>query len=142
MCQEYEYLWDGSDPGWVVCQHDEDREELRVVFAQGQPSLEEIRALRSVISEWRSRSAGEILAALRGQAGLLLGDFESGEAWALRGKCEAAGLRLERRGTHRLSYRFINKRTGRGLMIEDEMIAHAVAKEAIERGLTVSYSTV
>ncbi|WP_398496189.1 hypothetical protein [Variovorax sp.] len=106
--EEFSYLWDGSEPGWVVVHHSEDREVLQVVFADGGPSVSEVKALRSVVPDLAERAAAEVLALLRGKTEFGLDEFESSSAKVLCKQCKALGLRVAGRGYEAISFSLIN----------------------------------
>lgn len=137
----YEQLWNGSEPGWVVVRRTEDREELTVEFGSGGPTAGEVKALRALQSEYRSRPAGEFLASLRGKGNLLLGTFESREARSLKQRCTEGGLQVRAIGVQLVSLCLVNRLSSTFLLIEDDRENREVAEEAIRRGLPVEEST-
>jgi xanthine/CO dehydrogenase XdhC/CoxF family maturation factor len=138
--EKFSSLWDGSEPGWVVVHHSEDREVLHVVFADGGPSVSEVKALRSVVPDLAERAAAEVLALLRGKTEFGLGEFESSSAKVLCKQCKALGLRVASRGYEAISFSLINERSKACLLIEDSATSRDVAEEAMKRGLPIRHS--
>jgi len=137
----YSRLWDGSEPGWTVVRHTEDRERITVVFAQHGATVADVKALRTVIPDRQAKPASVALAELKGRAELSLGDFESQAARALRERCEAVGLRVVCSPHQTARHSLVNERSKRFLLIEDESLSQAVAEEAIKHGLPIRHST-
>jgi hypothetical protein len=140
--EDFSALWNGSEPGWVVVRHTEDRVTLQVLFSSGGPAISEVKALRAVIPALARRPAAEVLATLKGKQEFSLPELESGAARKLRAQCEALGLRVASQGYQAVSYSLINEITKTFLLIEDAATCEAVAEEAVKRGLPVRYSTV
>ena len=141
--EDFSRLWNGSEPGWVVVRHTEDRERLQVVFANnGGPTVPEVKALRSVIPALAKQSASEVLANLRGTSELSLGEHESSAARKLRSQCEELGLRVNGQAHQAVSHSLINELLKVYLVIEDAATCSAIAEEAIKRGLPIRHSTV
>ena len=137
----YERLWDGSEPGWVVVRRTEDREQLTLEFGSSGPTLDEVKALRTLQSDYRSRPVGEVLASLRGKSSLFLGTFESREARSLKKRCAEVGLQVTAIGARWVSLNLINRLSSTFLLIEDDREIGEVAEEAIRRGVPVEEST-
>lgn len=137
----YSRLWDGSEPGWTVVRHTRDRERISVVFAQNGATIADIKALRTVVSDLQAKTASEALAELKGHAEVLLGEFESRAARALRERCETVGLRVVSHPLRTTRDSLINEQSKRFLLIEDDSLGQAVAQEAIKQGLPLRHST-
>jgi hypothetical protein len=140
--EDFSQVWNGSDPGWVVVRHVEDREVLQVVFASGTPSPHEMRSLRAVVPALSARPAAEVSASLKGKSEFSLGELESGVARKLRAKCEALGLRVASQGYQVVSHSLVNELSKARLLIEEAAIQQAVVNEAIRQGVPVRHSTV
>lgn len=138
----YSHLWDGSEPGWTVVRHTEDRERLSVVFAQDGATIADIKALRTVVPELKAKAASAALAELKGHSELLLGEFESRIARAVRERCETLGLRVVSSPHRTVRDSLISEQSKRFLLIEDGSVSQAVAQEAIRQGLPLRHSTV
>lgn len=139
--KNYSRLWDGSEPGWTVVRHTEDRERITVVFAQEGATVAEMKALRSVDPSLQAKPAVTVLAELKGQTELSLGEFESRAARELRKRCETAGLRVVFSPCQAVNHCLINEQTKIFFLIEDHSIGEMVAEEAIRQGLPVRHST-
>jgi hypothetical protein len=140
--EDFSHIWNGSEPGWVVIRHIEDREMLQVLFASNTPSMAEVKALRAVVPALSEKPAAEILATLKGRSEFCLGELEAGAARRLRAQCEAVGLRVVSQGFQAVSHSLVNEISKVFLLIEDFATNQAVADEVIKQGLTVRHSTV
>ena len=138
----YEHLWNGAETGWVVHRHLESRVEVSVVFGDQGASMQDVRALRSVVPRYGAQSAMGTLLAIRGKKSLVLGDFESREARELKQHCESAGLRVHERAYELTSDSLINETTKIYLLIEDEVVQRRVVQEALRHGLPGRHSEV
>lgn len=92
---EYSYLWDGTEPGWAVLEHTRDEADVLVAFGSNGPTLDEVKALRSVCASFKTLPAADVLKQLRGMRSLSLGVHESRVAWKLRLNCKSMGLKVE-----------------------------------------------
>ena len=138
--ENFAHLWNGSEPGWVVVRHTEDREKLQVVFAPSGPTMPEVKAIRSAVPALTDKATCEVLALLRGLPKFDLGDFESNAARTLRKKCEAVGLRVTSHAYQAVSDSLINELSKMYLLIEDDAKSKQVAEEAIKQGLPIRQS--
>lgn len=138
----FSHLWNGSEPGWVVVRHTEDREKLRVLFSKNGPTISEVKSLRTVIAVLGEKPAAEVLATLKGLPEFGLGELESSAARKLRTQCEARGLRVATQAYQVVSHSLINELSKVFLLIEDSATNEAVAEEAIKQGLPVRHSFV
>jgi len=137
----YSRLWDGSEPGWTVVRHTEDRERISVVFAQAGPTIADLKALRTIVPDLQAKTASAALADLKGHAEVLLGEFESQAARVLRKRCESAGLRVVSIPHRTTRDSLVNEQSKRLLLIEDGSLSQAVAQEALKQGLPLRHST-
>ncbi|MBB5205378.1 hypothetical protein HNQ51_002697 [Inhella inkyongensis] len=140
--ENYSRLWDGSEPGWVVVRHTEDREALHVVFSRSGPTMFEIKALRSVIPTLAEKRAIEVLASFKGMLEFSVGEFESSAARKLRRQFETAGLQVASKAYRVVSHSLINELSKVYLLIEDAAKSEEVAEEAIKQGLPIRHSVV
>ena len=137
---EYEYLWDGSDPGWTIQQRDESRARVSVVFETDSPSVNELKKLRQVFPTYRDVLPSTLKASLQGRNEYEIGDFKSSEVHEMASNCDEVGLVLRIEVYHSKTYLPVNEITSIALIIEDDDLAKAVAEHAIERGLPVRRS--
>jgi hypothetical protein len=137
---EYEYLWDGSEPGWTIQQRDESRARVSVVFETDSPSVNELKKLRQVFPGYSDIPLSELKASLQGRNDHEIGDFESSEVHEMASNCDKAGLVLRIDAYQHRTYLPVNEITSIALIIEDDDLAKAVAEHAIERGLPVRHS--
>lgn len=63
--QRFAFLWDGSEPGWVVAEHGESRVRMTVVFAPGKPTLAHLATLRGLVPELARRPVAGLWKAFR-----------------------------------------------------------------------------
>lgn len=140
--ENFSRLWNGSEPGWVVVRHTEDREVLEVLLSSGTPFLAEVKALRTIVPILSEKPTAEVLATLKGKSKFSLGELESSAARKLRKQCETLGLRVASQGYQAVSHSLINELSKVYLLIEDAATNQAVAEEAIKQGLPLQHSTV
>lgn len=138
---EYEYLWDGSEKGWILERFDRDLMEIEVLFDELGPSVTEIKALRLAIPKYGRRRTQQVFNELRGKKQIRIGEFESIEGRRIAEACDREGLRTSI--TRRLETTFLpyNKGTNRALIIEDDTVAQAVAEEGLRQGMRIEYAT-
>ncbi|WFF83319.1 hypothetical protein [Delftia tsuruhatensis] len=137
---EYSYLWDGSEPSWVVVEHTRDEAEVLVAFGVDGPTLAEIKALRSVSAVLKTSSAADVLKQLRGLRSFSLGVHESRVARKLLLDCQSMGLKVSDLPAQEVHRSLINTLTKRFLLIEDEQVCRAVVADAIANGLQIVHS--
>ena len=138
----YSRLWNGSEPGWIVVRHTEDRQTLQVTFSSGGPTVSEVKALHTIAPVLAEMPAADVVATLKGRAEFSLGDFESMAARELRAQCAALGLRIESRGHQAVRHSLINELLKAYLLIEDPIEGKIVAEEAIKQGLPVRHAAI
>lgn len=137
---EYSYLWDGTEPGWVVLEHTRDEAEVLVAFGVDGPTLAEIKALRSVSAALKNLPAADVFKQLRGLRSYSLGVHESRVARKLQLGCQSMGLKVTALPTQEVQRSLINTMTNRFLLIEDEKANRAVVADALANGLRVVHS--
>ncbi len=140
--EDFSKLWNGSEPGWVVVRHTEDKQVLLVLFGASGPTVPEVKALRMVATGFSGTPVTEVFSVLRGKTEFELGELESSEARKLCKQCEELGLRVVTRGHQVVQQSLINEISKAYLLIEDAATLQAVAEEAIRRGLLIRHSTV
>lgn len=139
--RQFECLWDGSAPGWVVVRHEEDRERLEVLFANGGPTVREMKALRSIVPSLSSKVASEAFDTLRGVARFDLGEHESALARRMKRMCKGLDLNVSSQACPFVRYSIVNEQTDRQWLVEDPEILMAVVEAAISRGVPMRHST-
>ncbi|MGQ8877674.1 hypothetical protein ACUTR7_09200 [Delftia sp. NA_296.1] len=137
---EYSYLWDGTEPGWVVLEHTRDEAEVLVAFGVDGPTLAEIKALRSVSAVLKTSSAADVLKQLRGLRSFSLGVHESRVARKLQLDCQSMGLKVFDLPAQEVYRSLINTLTKRFLLIEDEQACRSVVADALTNGLRIVHS--
>lgn len=137
---EYSYLWDGSEPGWVVLEHTRDEAEVLVAFGVDGPTLAEIKALRSVSAALKILPAADVFKQLRGLRAFSLGVHESRVSRKLQLDCQSMGLRVSALPAQQVQRSLINTLTKRFLLIEDDQTCKAVVADALANGLQIVHS--
>jgi hypothetical protein len=132
--ENFSRLWNGSEPGWVVVRHTEDRETIRVLLSENGPTMPEVKALRTVAPAFSERPAAEVLAALRGKSEFSLGELESSAARKLHKQCETLGLQVASQGHQVVSHSIINELSKIYLLIEDAATNQAVPRRQSKWG--------
>lgn len=137
--EDYRFLWDGSEPGWVLVHVSRQTVKLSLVFGDKGPDLRQVKAIRKVVLAYAALPASEALASLRGKPSIDLGEFESREARSLARDCRDLGLVVEEEVIDHSGYSLFNERTKIRLRIEDDALARQVCEEARSRKLPVQY---
>ena len=137
--EQYRYLWDGSEPGWVLALVNRPCVKLSLEFDSAGPSVKEIKSLRLVVPTYGELSATEVLTKLRGKASLDLGEFKSYEVRHIAESCRKQGLLVTEIVEGRLGYLPTNELTKIVLVIEDNELSQQVNDEALRNGLVVRH---
>lgn len=137
--EQYSYLWNGSQPGWVLLCIDGQRFELTIKFAEGGPSAREFGAIQKVVPEFRTLSLSSVFERLKAQSSLQLGEFESSEARKLAQSCTDVGLTVTQLVKEVPRYLLVNELTKRALVIEDDDLANQVKETALKRLVPVRH---
>lgn len=138
---QFSRLWNGSEPGWVIIQHQEDHEHLSISFGSEGASIRDIRSLRSLLSELSRKSLIEVHEAIIGVQTFDLGTHESSVARKLKRQCEEQNLVAQSEPIVKVRYSIINEQTNRYLLIEEEALLRKVVEEAVAQGLPTRHST-
>ncbi|UOV09001.1 hypothetical protein MUU77_01385 [Pseudoxanthomonas sp. F37] len=137
---DFKYIWDGTDPGWVVHRRTEDREHLSIVFPDGADLLD-LKAMRAVLPELAAASAVDVMA-LNGALSFDLGEHESSIARRLKELCASRQLTIRSEAQQFVRYGVVNELRRVYCIIEDNELNRAVAEHAIHQGVPVRESTV
>lgn len=135
--REYEYLWNGTEPGWVVLCVRKQRLALSLAFSREGPTVQDIKAMRSVLPEYSLLSATEVMSRLRGKALIDLGRFESREGRRIVVACREKGLEVQELVQDGPVYHLFNEQTKHALIIEDDLLAKEVLEAALNFGMPV-----
>lgn len=131
----FSHLWDGTDLGWVLVQTYKQTIQLSLVFQDGDPSVQDVKAARKVIPFLASLSAKEALSHLRGKASFDIGEFDSREARSIVHACRALDLSIIEHVHDKSTCFFLNEIKNTVAVIEDTLLHHKVVEEALRRGL-------
>lgn len=135
--EDYAYLWDGTDPGWIILDTCQQYAEVSLVFSAQGPSLRDVADVRSTLPAYAQKTATEVWTDLKGRARLPLGTLELREARELADRCLRLGLTIEivaRDASSRLPYHESRKLA---LVIEDAELSESVCRTAIEHGVRI-----
>ena len=124
--KNYEYLWDGSQPGWVLNRLYGHYVDLSLKFNHTGPSNGELMAMRRAVSEYKSLPLKEVIAQLRNRQSVLLGRFMSDQARTIVATCRDGGLAVVEEVINAPRYVPTNEITGTVLLIEDDVLAKKV----------------
>lgn len=141
LFSKYAYLWDGSDPGWAVDEHIENRSHVRILLPENGIDARFLNALRRMFPQLAHDAPPALRSRLEATGGFDCGTMDNTNAYALRRKCLAAGLRFDSEDRTLIRHFFINERRNAVLFIDDAMLAIRVGAEAIRRGLPSRIST-
>lgn len=134
---DYQHLWDGSDPGWKLVRLESQRWRLMFIFAESGPSLQEISGLRGLLDEFRNIPINIVFNELRGQGTYLLPrDLSNLEMRSMMEQAQQLGLCTSVVEDDQSGYLPIHD-SGLAMIIEDNAIAVEVASRMLEAGLVV-----
>jgi hypothetical protein len=122
---------------WVVqrCYHELSCVTIR--FERGMPSLDELRAVRRCLPQFRDTPPGELRTTIGAMGALHLERMPTGESLRLAEAARLAGLNVVTDNASFLSYLPYNRTTGCAWLIEDDTEAQAVAEAMISTGVPV-----
>jgi len=137
--QPYEYLWDGSQPGWELPHIAGQHIGLSLQFSVPGGSAQERLSARKAIEEFKSLSIQEVTARLRGCQVFPLGRFESKEARRIAALGRQQGLTVMEDLSSAVHYLPTNSLSNRALLIDDEQLAKRVYEAALLHGIPVRH---
>jgi hypothetical protein len=138
---KYAYLWDGSDPGWVVRGHYQHQQAVRILLPEQGVDSHFLKTLRGLLPGMAHESPGSLRARLIATGCLDCGILESRDVHDLRQKCAKAGLRMETRDRSLIRHWLVNERRNSTLHIEDDALVFMLGEEALRRGVPSRHST-
>lgn len=138
MClADFEFLWDGSQPGWTLHRIDRVEWTIRFRFGETGASQAEIVALRKLVPELRDEPIVTVSQQLRQEHDYTfpraLGNLE---VRALMEAARKAGLVATADSIDRGGYLPVDAE-GHALIIEDDRLAAQVAERMIAAGVPV-----
>lgn len=137
--ERYSYLWDGSEPGWVLHRLNHQVVSLTLLFERSEPSVCEMKAIRLSVPAYHEMSVSPAVAELRGKRSINLGEFESREARQIAEACRKQGLAVHEDTVDKSGFLMCNEKTNMCLLIEDDRLSEAVKDEALRRGIPVRH---
>lgn len=138
---KYAYLWDGSDPGWVVMIHIQNQSSIRILAPDDGADARFMKTLRSVVPDLAHENPHSLRARINAAGGYDCGVMDGLVAYELRRKLVAAGLRISSEDRTRISHLFVNEHRNSALIIEDDGLACLIGAEAVLRGMPSRHST-
>ncbi len=133
----YQYLWDGSQPGWVLTRLSGNYVDLSLKFELSGPSTRELMAVRRSVREFKSVPLNQIIEQLRGCSTYPLGRFESKEARKVAASCINENLNVVEEIIDFPRFLPTNEITNSVLLIEDNELAKRVYESALQHGVPV-----
>ena len=135
--EDYKYLWDGSEPGWVLQHHDQTDWYLLFEFSNGSPSKEEIAKMHKCVPELRKEKLPHVYRVLKGVSSFRTSEPVGNiEARDIHRTALDQGLKVEMEADPKSSYLPIYK-DKQALLIEDGDLSQQIAKKMIEAGVPV-----
>lgn len=134
---EFSFLWDGSEPGWTLIRGSHTEWTITVAFTSPGATVQDVRALRLAVPEFRDQTASSVFSAVRGVASIVVADSVGNTT------CRERLQALERNGLKATAEaRVIHwgqpmSKDQMVLLIEDEGLARAVAERMEREGLPV-----
>lgn len=136
---QYQYLWDGSQPGWELTHIAGNNIALSLQFSIPGGSARERMSARKIVEEFKTLPLQQVTARLHGCQVFSLGEFESKEARTIAALARKEGLIMLEEPVHVVRYLPTNKVSHRVLLIEDEDLAKRVYETALLHGLPVGH---
>ncbi|WP_312316100.1 hypothetical protein [Stenotrophomonas sp.] len=133
--EQFAYLWDGSEPDWVLVETDS-YVLPQLVFATTGPTLAQVSVARGLLPELGTQSSAEAFKYMRGQSCVPLERRTAAAAEVLAAQCLKVGLSLEWVPVPGKRLLPVRSSTS-ALIIEDDELAAAVVSEAVRRGVPV-----
>lgn len=137
--QAYQYLWNGSQPGWCLTHISNQYIGLSLQFSVSGGSAQERLSARKTVEEFKSLSIQQVTARLQGCQVFPLGRFESKEARRIAALARQQGLTVLEELGSAVHYLPTNSLSNRALLIEDEHLAKRVYEAALLLGLPVRH---
>lgn len=137
--EDYSYLWNGSQPGWVLLRINRQTISVTINFAAHGATLRQVAAVRAVVASFSAMRPSEALAALKGKRSLTLGPFDSKDGRLLADACVRSGLTVKSAAIDASGYLPFNDQSQQCLIIEDDDLAELVAQKAIAQGVSVRH---
>ncbi len=135
--EDYKYLWDGTEPGWVLQHHDHTDWYLLFQFSDDGPSKEEIAKMHKCVPELREENLPYVYRILKGTSSFRTGEAVGNiEARDMHRTALELGLKVEMAADQISSYLPIYNEK-QALLIEDEDLSQQIAKKMIEAGVPV-----
>jgi hypothetical protein len=135
--EQYKYLWDGSEEGWVLHHTDHVVWNITYLFSPEGPSKDEIVALRKVVPEFKNKALSLVLKKLKGvQDYTDESPYGNIEAKRLESKIGSLGLKYKINAEQIGGYLPVSK-DNMALLIEDEKTSIAVCEKMLEAGVPV-----
>lgn len=138
--ESYAYLWDGSDPGWVLNHLYGHYIDLSLTFGPTGPSNRELMAVRRTVLAYKSLPVIQVSAQLRGSLSLSLGRFMSDQARMIASECRKVGLRVVEKVINAPRFVLTNEIAGTIMLIEDDLLANEIFAAAIHHGVPVRHT--
>ena len=137
---QYSYVWDGSQPGWVLVRSARSASSLKALFGDGGVTVKNVQALRRTLPHFASMSAQAAIQSLFGLTAVELGTFEGREARRIVRALKSEGLTVQETGATEFGYLPFNELTKSALLIdEDTELASAVVQQALASGIPVRH---
>jgi hypothetical protein len=133
------HLWDGSED-WFLSAHYMDEIHLKVVFAGGAPSIQEIGALRKLLNEYRDRPLQQIKEQVGSVREFDLGIWPGFEAQPILNRAEGLGLNVIGTDKSHIGYLPVHiddAGNQTGLIIDDEELDRRVTQKMLEAGVPI-----
>lgn len=137
--ESYSFLWDGTQPGWVILRINRQAISIEVCFAIGGPTLREVAAMRKAVPSFSAMPPSDAFAALKGRSRVNLGSFEGRVARRLCESCRMHGLVVEQAVADRSGQIPFNEISNQSLVIEDDLLAERICQRAIAQGIRVKH---
>jgi hypothetical protein len=128
------HLWTSGE--WTLHKHHHSRARIVFVFSAGQPSAQELLAIRALVPRFTEAPISALKAEVGSLSEFVVDEFDNLEARSLESKAQVLGLTVRREDTSFTSYLRVNIH-GSASIIEDNELAALVNEEMLRHGVPV-----
>jgi hypothetical protein len=135
--EEFKYLWDGSEPKWLLQHTDHVVCHLKILFGEKGPSKEEILKLYRIVPELKSDKLTSVYKKLKGHSTYRTQEsYGNIESRSLYTQASTIGLNVELESEQIGGYLPISKNNF-ALIMEDDNLAKRIVEKMMESGAEI-----
>ncbi len=135
ILEEYAYLWESGE--WTLHVTNVSRAKITFIFSTGKPTLQELVAIRPLLSKFANAPISELKTALENVAEFFAGEFDGIGARRMEAEAKARGLQVRRDDTSFLAKSPVSKDGKIFALIDNDVISRLVTAEMERRGVPI-----